>query len=264
MELEDDSSTNFIPEHLLRILTAIESDGTHLPWKLIRNSSSFTLIVNFRAKGNDKGKQSPLKKRASGVNFASQHTDKKRQDSSDVGLAEKPKRKKKKTPAQVARDRARRKAYWKNIKVARKLRAENFAAHRAKLREAGKEASLQFYTVVSQPESENSGCLERTPSASQPNRRLTAEGDCFNTAQVQSDLNRLSAEAAEEHPSILVDNSEDSEVVCARCLKKGKGTELRRCAGCKSFSYCNKDCQRLDWPSHRQLCKSIQSLNPQN
>ena len=148
-------------------------------------------------------------------------------------------------------DCARQKAYWKNIKVARKLRAENFSAHRAKLREVGKEASVQFYTVVSQPESENSGCLERTPSASQPNRPLTVAGDCFNTAQVQSDLNRLSAEAAVEHPSILVDNAEDSEVVCARCLKKGKGTELRRCAGCKSFSYCSKDCQRLDWPSHK-------------
>ena len=144
--------------------------------------------------------------------------DKNRQDSSDVGLAEKPKQKKKKTPAQVARDGARRKAYWKrrkaywkNIKAARKLRPENFAAHRAKLREAGKEASPQFYTVVSQPE--NSGCLERTSSDSLPNRRLTVEGDGFNTAQVQSDLNSLSAEAAEEHPSILVDISEDSEVV---------------------------------------------------
>ena len=65
----------------------------------------------------DKGKQPPLKKRALGVNFANQRTDKKRQDSSDVGLAEKPKRRKKKTPAQVARDCARRKAYWKNIKA---------------------------------------------------------------------------------------------------------------------------------------------------
>ena len=60
MELEEDSSTNFIPEHLLRILTAIESDGTHLPWKLIRNSSSFTLIVNFRAKRNDIIEETPL------------------------------------------------------------------------------------------------------------------------------------------------------------------------------------------------------------
>ena len=101
MELEEDSLTNFIPEHLLRILTAIESNGTNLPWKLIHNSSSFTLIVNFRAKSNDidKGKQPLLKKRTSGMNSASQHTDTKHQDSSDVRLAEKPKRKKKKTPA---------------------------------------------------------------------------------------------------------------------------------------------------------------------
>ena len=57
MELEDDSSTNIIPEHL-RILTAInKNDRTHLPWQLICNSNSFTLIVNFCAKGNDKGKQ---------------------------------------------------------------------------------------------------------------------------------------------------------------------------------------------------------------
>ena len=90
MELEDDSSTNFIPENLLRILTAIENDETHLQWRLIRNSNSFSLIVNFRAKGNGKGKNPPLKKRASGVNFSSQHTDKKRQYSSDVRLAGEP------------------------------------------------------------------------------------------------------------------------------------------------------------------------------
>ena len=36
------------------------------------------------------------------------------------------------------------------------------------------------------------------------------------------DLNRLSAEVAGEHSSILVDISEDSEVVSARCLKKEK------------------------------------------
>ena len=56
-------------------------------------------------------------------------------------------------------------------------------------------------------------------------QRLTIEGESVNTAQVQSDLNRLSAEVAGEHSSILVDISEDSEVVCARSLKKGKGKE---------------------------------------
>ena len=161
----------------------------------------------------------------------------------------------------MSRDRARRKAYWENIKVARNLRAENFTAHNAQLQEIWTVASPQS-TVVSQPE--NSGCLDRTSSFFESNRHLTVEGGFVNTAQVQSELNRLSAEVAGEHSSILLDISEDSEVVCAQCLKKEKGTELCRCAGCKSFSFCSKYCQRLDWPSHTQLCKSIQSLNPQN
>ena len=74
----------------------------------------------------------------------------------------------------MARDRARRKAYWKNTKVARKLRAENFAAHRAQLQETRTVTILQT-TVDSQPE--NSGCLDRTSSASESNRHLTVEGE---------------------------------------------------------------------------------------
>ena len=161
----------------------------------------------------------------------------------------------------MAGDRARQKAYCKNIKVTRKLRTENFAAHIAQLQETRTVASPQI-AVVSQRE--NSGFFDRTSSVSESNRHLTIEGESVNTAQVQSELIRLSAEVAGEHSIILVDISEDSEVVCARCLKKGKGTELRCYAGCKSFSYCSKDCQQLDWPSHKQLCKSTQSLNPQN
>ena len=50
----------------------------------------------------------------------SQHTctDKKHKDSSDVRLAIQPKQKKKKSPTHVARDHARRKGYWKRMKVA--------------------------------------------------------------------------------------------------------------------------------------------------
>ena len=115
----------------------------------------------------------------------------------------------------MARDRARRKAYRKNIKVARKLRAENFIAHKAQLQKTMTVACPQI-TVVSQPE--NSGCLNRTSSISKSNRHLTIVGGSvnINTAQVQSELNRFSAEVAGEHSSISVDISEDSEVVCAR------------------------------------------------
>ena len=200
--------------------------------------------------------QKPKKK--SSARVASQHTDKKREDSSDVQLAQpKPK---KKSPAQVARDRARRRDFWKRMRKPRQLRAENLALHYRPL-EAQREASPQSsvvsqsesensscldrtsddsksyqlqeteteagpqFSVVSQSESENFACLDRTSDVSQSSRYLTIEGDVVNTlftAQVQSDLNKLSAEAAVEHSSISVDKCYDSEIVCTRCLKKGK------------------------------------------
>ena len=83
-------------------------------------------------------------------------------------------------------------------------------------------ASPQF-SVVSQSESENFACLDRTSDVSQSSRYLTIEKDVVNTlftAQVQSDLNKLFAEAAVEHSSISVDKCFDSEIVCTHCLKK--------------------------------------------
>ena len=62
-------------------------------------------------------------------------------------------------------------------------------------------------------------------NVSQSSRYLTIEKDVVNTlftAQAQSDLNKLSAEAAVEHSSISVDKCYDSEIVCTRCSKKGR------------------------------------------
>ena len=158
------------------------------------------------------------------------------------------------------------------MRLRRQLRAENLALH-YRLLEAQMAASPQS-SVVSQ--SENSSCLDRTSDDSKSyrlqetetsSRYLTIDSEIINalfTAQAQSDLNKLSAEAAVEHSSILVDKCDDLEIACTHCLKKGSLTALRRCTACKSSSYCSKDCQRLDWPSHKQLCKSIQSQNPQN
>ena len=129
------------------------------------------------------------------------------------------------------------------------------------LQEAETVASPQVI-VVSQPEI--SSCVDSTSAVSQLYRYLTSEKKTVSIAQVQSHLNKLTAEAAVEHSSSLLKDCEDSDIQCARCLKRGSQTELRRCAGCKSFSYCSKVCQRPDWPSHKRLCKSIQSLEPLN
>ena len=64
----------------------------------------------------------------------------------------------------------------------------------------------------------------RNTDVFQSSRYLTIEREVVSTAQVQSDLNKLSAEAAVEHSTILVDSCEDLEVVCARCLKNGNPT----------------------------------------
>ncbi|KAJ7719696.1 hypothetical protein DFH07DRAFT_937408 [Mycena maculata] len=38
---------------------------------------------------------------------------------------------------------------------------------------------------------------------------------------------------------------------------KLQGKVMRLCAQCKSVHYCSTDCQRADWPNHKQLCKRL-------
>ena len=149
------------------------------------------------------------------------------------------------------------------MKVARQLSAENLTEHYKRL-ETETIDSTQV-RVVSQPENsggldrtsdvsqsyqlqeaetvasprvpvvrqlEISGCMDRPSAVSQQYRYLTSERETVGIAQVQSDLNKLSAEAAVEHSSSLLKDGKDSDIECPRCLKRGSQTELRRCAGC--------------------------------
>ena len=358
MDETECTASNFMPKDLIEIICILERDEKCHSYKIIRKRKYFTLVTKFPAKN---GESTPLKNYASGRQTAS-HQDKKEVSSEEKPPNRKPKRKKnkssalpsgpksakqhsvqdssnvkagqpklkKKPPAVVARDRARRKEYWKRMKVPRQLRAENLAlfyklqelqtvaspqipvvrqpeksgclertsavpqSHKLQesqtvaspqipvVRQPEKSGSLERTSCVSQSsqlqdtetvaspqipvvrQPEKSGSLERTSSVSQSFSYLTIEREPGGTAQVHSDLNKLSAEAAAEHSSSFSEDCEVSDIVCAHCLKKGRQTELRRCTGCKSFSYCNKVCQISDWPSHKQLCKSIQSLNSKN
>lgn len=42
---------------------------------------------------------------------------------------------------------------------------------------------------------------------------------------------------------------------CSCCL--AESSELMRCGGCSTLSYCSKDCQRSDWKVHKQECKAF-------
>ncbi|CAG2109483.1 unnamed protein product [Medioppia subpectinata] len=45
---------------------------------------------------------------------------------------------------------------------------------------------------------------------------------------------------------------DDESLVCSTC---GDTTPTKRCSKCRQTSYCNIDCQRLHWSSHKKLCK---------
>ncbi|TFK85917.1 hypothetical protein K466DRAFT_525107 [Polyporus arcularius HHB13444] len=45
----------------------------------------------------------------------------------------------------------------------------------------------------------------------------------------------------------------NSDVGCALCGKE----QTSRCSQCQSVSYCGPDCQKADWPAHKQTCRSL-------
>ena len=47
---------------------------------------------------------------------------------------------------------------------------------------------------------------------------------------------------------------------CAACGKDAKGGNLLRCSGCKKVQYCDRECQKADWPSHKGTCSYKQKL----
>ena len=153
MDETECTASNFMPKDLIEIICILERDEKCHLYKIIRKRKYFTLVTKFPAKN---GELTPLKNYASSRQTAS-HQDKKEVSSEEKPLNRKPKRKKnkssalpsgpksakqhsvqdssnvkagqqklkKKPPAVVARDPARRKEYWKCMKVPRQLRAEN-------------------------------------------------------------------------------------------------------------------------------------------
>ena len=95
----------------------------------------------------------------------------------------------------MARDSARRKAFWKHTKVARQLTAKNFAAHYAKLQDTKTLASPQF-AVASDPE--NSG-----PRVDSTTVRAVARSKVTAVSQ-QTCLDTNSSVSAVKHSSILL------------------------------------------------------------
>ena len=59
-----------------------------------------------------------------------------------------------------------------------------------------------------------------------------------------------------------MDNTDNSKSICANCGKNDTdtGQNLKTCNGCKFVKYCNADCQKAHWQSHKKECKTRQEL----
>ena len=344
MDETECTASNFMPKDLIEIICILERDEKCHSYKTIRKRKYFTLVTKFPARN---GESTPLKNYASGRQTAS-HQDKKEvsseekpkpkknksstlpsgpksakqhpvQDSSNVKAGQP---KKKKPPAVVARDRARRKEYWKRVKVSRQLRAENLAlfyklqelqtvaspqipvvrqpensgclertSQSYKLQESQTVASPQI-PVVRQPEKsgsfertsavsqsyqlqdtetvaspqvnvvrqpKKSGSLERTSSVSQSFSHLTSEREPVGTAQVHSDLNKLSVEAAAEHSSSFSVDCKVSDIVCAHCMKKEDRQNYVALQAVKAAVTVTKSARYQIGP-HRSSCANLSNL----
>ncbi|KKY26387.1 putative mynd domain [Diplodia seriata] len=47
-------------------------------------------------------------------------------------------------------------------------------------------------------------------------------------------------------------NSNDNQPTCSSCGKPSQN--LKRCAKCHSEQYCNRDCQKAHWKTHKKVC----------
>jgi hypothetical protein len=41
---------------------------------------------------------------------------------------------------------------------------------------------------------------------------------------------------------------------CSACGEDSQGRKLLACSACKKAQYCNRDCQKADWPIHKRTC----------
>ena len=48
--------------------------------------------------------------------------------------------------------------------------------------------------------------------------------------------------------------------LCGQC-KVDKISDLQLCSGCETVAYCDTDCQRKDWPSHKRVCAKFSGLD---
>ncbi|CAH7678659.1 hypothetical protein BY996DRAFT_4579858 [Phakopsora pachyrhizi] len=61
-------------------------------------------------------------------------------------------------------------------------------------------------------------------------------------------------------PSSSSSRGGTGERVCSNCFKVKRTDELKRCSRCQSSFFCDLNCQKANWKSHRSICKDWNNI----
>ncbi|XP_076454442.1 uncharacterized protein LOC143289327 [Babylonia areolata] len=117
-------------------------------------------------------------------------------------------------------------------------------------------------------------CKPVTPAAESPDEkehsRMPEETDGAETSQpedgclpLESAPEEDEAQTGEKDAGALVsseqaEEDDDDVKTCLAC--KAKKKDMKKCGRCQSVTYCSRDCQRADWPSHKVTCHPMEVL----
>jgi hypothetical protein len=87
-----------------------------------------------------------------------------------------------------------------------------------------------------------------------------ANGYAYSTEgfNLQEEAARADTQPASEYYDGLREQLQEGPS-CTSCGRDSKGGKLLRCSGCKKAEYCDRECQKADWPSHKRVCSYKQN-----
>lgn len=95
-----------------------------------------------------------------------------------------------------------------------------------------------------------------TATESGPSLEDVIAAECFVQNFKEGRSKELSTEEASQKMTEYIEKKARVIKLCSHCmaLENRFARIYSRCKNCKTVYYCNKDCQKLDWPRHKPFC----------